>query len=77
MQTIMSETLLLEQYRSFPKELQIAVSSYFEVLSQNYNLYVNQALENKNIRKFGILKNGIKYMATDFDEPLEDFKDYM
>ncbi len=32
---------------------------------------------NKKIRKAGFLKGGIKYMADDFDAPLDDFKDYM
>ncbi len=28
-------------------------------------------------RQFGSMKGFLKYMAPDFDEPLEDFKDYM
>ena len=28
-------------------------------------------------RQLGALKGGVLYMAPDFDEPLEDFKDYM
>lgn len=28
-------------------------------------------------RKLGTLKGTVLYMAPDFDEPLEDFKDYM
>lgn len=28
-------------------------------------------------RKIGALKGTLIYMAPDFDEPLEDFKDYM
>lgn len=28
-------------------------------------------------RKLGTMPGLIKYMAPDFDEPLEDFKDYM
>jgi hypothetical protein len=76
MQTIMSETLLLEQYRNFPKELQIAVSSYFEVLSQNYNLYVNQAFNSKKTRQLGGLEGKIK-VPENFNEPIEDLADYM
>ncbi len=34
--------------------------------------------EEKNMGKlrFGALKGGLVYMSPDFDEPLEDFKDY-
>ncbi len=28
-------------------------------------------------RKFGSMKGLVKYIADDFDAPLEDFKDYM
>ncbi len=28
-------------------------------------------------RPFGLRKGSLKYMADDFDAPLEDFKDYM
>jgi hypothetical protein len=35
-----------------------------------------EAQEQKKERKFGCLKGQI-WMADDFDEPLDDFKDYM
>lgn len=31
----------------------------------------------KKERKFGSMKGLVKYIAEDFDAPLEDFKDYM
>ena len=31
----------------------------------------------KKPRKFGCMKGLVKYMAEDFNAPLEDFKDYM
>jgi len=31
----------------------------------------------KSKRSFGSMKGFVKYMAPDFDEPLDDFKDYM
>jgi len=31
----------------------------------------------KNIRTAGSLENMIEYMASDFDEPLQDFNEYM
>jgi Protein of unknown function (DUF2281) len=30
-----------------------------------------------NVRRAGILKGSVKYMAPDFDAPLDDFKEYM
>ena len=34
-------------------------------------------VESKGPRKFGASKGFLIYMAADFNEPLEDFKDYM
>jgi len=74
MQPIMSDTVLLQTYHNFPPEIKVAISSYIEFLAQNYP----QTTNNKPaMRKFGIMKGGIKYMAPDFNEPLDDFKDYM
>ena len=33
--------------------------------------------ENPSKFKFGMMKGMIKYMSDDFDEPLNEFKDYM
>ena len=33
--------------------------------------------QQKPQRKIGALKGTLLYMATDFNDPLEDFKDYM
>jgi hypothetical protein len=33
--------------------------------------------DEKTRMKFGELKGFVTYIADDFDEPLEDFKDYM
>lgn len=33
--------------------------------------------EGKLKRKFGCMKGIVKYMADDFDEPLDDFAEYM
>ncbi len=74
----MTDTVLLEKYHSFPPELQLAVSAYFEVLEKSFVGYkLQETLIEKPKRKLGIMKGGIKYMAPDFNEPLDDFKDYM
>ena len=53
-------------------------------LLQDLQLVVENFITKKQIstsilkeRKFGTMKGLITYMADDFDEPLEDFKDYM
>ncbi|MBL9089851.1 MAG: DUF2281 domain-containing protein [Planctomycetaceae bacterium] len=38
---------------------------------------VSAIANKKEPRKLGALKGSVLYMAPDFDEPLEDFKDYM
>jgi len=75
METIMSENVLLEKYQSFPPEMQLAITAYIELLEKKYTDLKENFVEKK--RKFGLMKNGIKYMAPDFDEPLDDLKDYM
>ncbi len=52
-----------------------------EQLKETIDKMVEQINEGKKTtlekRKFGSMKGFVKYMAPDFDEPLEDFKDYM
>ena len=45
----------------------------------NLNLIKFQETEKppRKDRKFGSMKGLVKYIASDFDAPLEDFKDYM
>jgi len=71
----MTEAMLLKEYRQLPEELKIAVSSYFELLTKNYQKFREQKLKSAKIR-FGTLKGKIT-VPKDFDEPLEDFNDYM
>ncbi len=75
MQAILSESALLQQYNSFPQELQLAVSAYIELLSEKYNKLINTAPEKKK-RQFGGLEGKIKVPA-DFNEPIVDFDEYM
>ena len=77
MQTILSETALLQEYKSFPQELQLAVSAYIQLLSEKYRESVNKNSDGKKNRKFGIGKGIINYMSPDFDEPLEELSDKM
>ncbi len=71
----MSDKLLLQKYHQFPPEMQIAIMAYIELLEKKYTDLKENFVEKK--RKFGLMKGGIKFMAPDFDEPIDDFKDYM
>jgi len=78
MQTIMTDTVLLEKYHNFPPELQLAVSAYFEVLEKNFYGYkIQKTLIEKPKRKLGIWEGTKFYIASDFNEPLSDLADYM
>jgi hypothetical protein len=66
-----SDIQLYSQISSLPADLKQEVSDFVEFLKQKA-----KAKKKLNERKPGIAKGLIK-MAPDFDEPLEDFKDYM
>lgn len=66
----MTDIQLYTQISSLPANLKKEVSDFVEFLKQ-------KAKPNKKLkeRKFGGLK-GTFVMSPNFDEPLEDFKDY-
>ena len=66
----MSNTMLYNKIKSLPENLQSEASDFIDFL-----LKKNQK-KNGIKRKAGFLKGKIK-MSADFDEPLEDFKEYM
>jgi hypothetical protein len=67
----MNDLHLYTQISSLPSDLKQEVSDFVEFLKQKA-----KAKRNLKERKVGSAKGLIK-MAPDFDEPLEDFKDYM
>ena len=72
-------TEVQEKLKKIPEEYQLEVSNYLELLEDKI-LYKKQNESSK--KKFpnrhpGILKDPNFYMSPDFDEPLEDFKEYM
>jgi hypothetical protein len=69
--TIMSDAILYEHITALPDNLKAEVADFVAFLEQKHK-------PGKKIkeRKFGIGKGSFE-MAPDFDEPLEDFKDYM
>jgi Protein of unknown function (DUF2281) len=67
----MSTVELFTQYSLLPPHLQKEVANFMAFLQSK-----EPKTPKKKERKFGCLK-GAMTMAPDFDEPLEDFKEYM
>jgi hypothetical protein len=67
----MTDLQLYSQISSLPADLKKEVSDFVEFLKQKA-----KSKAKPKERKFGYAKDFFK-MAPDFDEPLEDFKDYM
>lgn len=72
----MIQTDLLEALQKLPESLQQEVLHYAEFLAHKYPSKPAAAESLKKKREAGALKGKI-WMSDDFDEPLEDFKDYM
>lgn len=68
----MTELQLYNQIASLPPELQQEVADFVAFLKQK----AKEGYRNIKQRKPGVAK-GLITMSPDFDEPLEDFKDYM
>lgn len=69
----MIATSLWYKIYSLPPEMQTEVEDFIDFLLQKSTQTQNQA---KKERKVGFLK-GTFMMGSDFDEPLDDFKEYM
>ena len=69
----MEPALLLEKIKTLPDNLQQEVEDFVEFLKKKHIA----SSQEKPKRESGFLKGSVLYMAPDFDEPLEDFKDYM
>lgn len=67
----MEEKLLLDKFSSLPERLQQEVVDFMDFL-------IKEKVEKTPAKKavFGSCK-GVFKMADDFNDPLEDFKDYM
>jgi hypothetical protein len=69
----MSEVELMSKVAVLPEKLKEEVSDYVDFLIAKY---VSSEGSTKKPLKFGMMKGTFK-MSPDFDEPLEDFKEYM
>ena len=68
----MTEQLILSQLYTMPENLKMEVLDFTNYLVAKYQLKQSS----KKYPVFGSAKD--KYvLSSDFDEPLEDFKDYM
>jgi len=72
----MIQTDLLEALQKLPESLQQEVLHYAEFLVQKYPQDSTTAELPKKKREAGALKGKI-WMSDDFDELLEDFREYM
>jgi hypothetical protein len=69
----MSEIELMSKVSVLPKNLKEEVADYVDFLISKY---LSQDNANNRPLKFGMMKGTFK-MSDDFDEPLDDFKEYM
>ncbi|HEX2900191.1 MAG TPA: DUF2281 domain-containing protein [Bacteroidia bacterium] len=73
----MSDAEFNLKYSLLPPEMQQQVLDFIAFLHSKLSQKGNEAdSQSKLKREFGCEKGGY-YMAPDFDEPLEDFKEYM
>lgn len=64
----------IQEYSSLPQNLKEEVDSFIQTLKSRLEKISNA--KEKNERPLGLLEGKV-FMREDFDEPLEDFKDYM
>ena len=67
----MTNTSLKLEINSLPKALRDEVADFVEFLKQK-----SKTKSNLNSREFGFAKGKIK-LSSDFDQPLDEFKNYM
>jgi Protein of unknown function (DUF2281) len=70
-----NETLIQEIY-TLPDNLKQEVLQYVQFLKQKHDVKTETEKPKKRERKFGSAK-GMFVMSDAFDEPLEDFAEYM
>jgi prevent-host-death family protein len=73
-------TVSIQEAQSKLTELIHRLSPGEEVMITENNQPVARLVANapsKPVRKLGTMKGSVLYMASDFDAPLEDFREYM
>lgn len=69
----MGQVQLVEKIKKIPPAYQQEVEDFIDFILSKRQSAVAKKISS---RKIGLLKGKLK-MAEDFDDPLEDFKDYM
>lgn len=72
----MIQPVILEKLEELPESFQTEVLHYIEFLIEKYAQKSTQEKLPKKRRVAGTME-GMIIMADDFDEPLEDLKEYM
>jgi hypothetical protein len=70
----MTDQAILKKIHALPDSMKAEIIDFIEFLMQKYRS--KSKTQEKKIPEYGSLKGTFK-MADDFDDPLEDFKDYM
>ena len=75
----MSATVTIEEAQAHLAELVSQLAPGEEIIITDKQQPVARLLpvETKGQRKLGTMRGSIKYIAPDFDAPLDDFKEYM
>lgn len=76
----MIKPTLLEKLEALPESLQTEVLHYIEFLSERYTDAKSEDIQDKTKKRrlFGSMKGTfVLPLPDDFDEPLDDFEEYM
>jgi hypothetical protein len=73
----MSTIELVELIEKLPLDKQKVVENFVHMLSGETGTKSDEQSSENNQKKLKREFGGLKYMADDFDAPLDDFKEYM
>jgi translation initiation factor 2 beta subunit (eIF-2beta)/eIF-5 len=73
---MVDEQVLIKEIHTLPENLKEEVSHFVQFLKQKHTVTITIEPSKKRERKFGSAK-GMFVMTEAFDEPLEDFSEYM
>ena len=73
MNTSEIKLLLFKEIDKLPKEILMELRE----IIQKMTTQAKKAQVTQSKRQFGSMKGLVEYMAPDFNEPLEEFKEYM
>lgn len=72
----MDKSSVIKKIESLPEELQIEVEDFIDFLLSKKNGKKNGS-QNKEELIVNSLKGAFSFVSADFDEPLEEFQEYM